>query len=331
MIGSMWKERLHRCDRITRREMLGLSLRLSLCGIVAGMPGLALSQDDGPRIPRNPLGSLKIPVSMVGLSGWKIGEVHQEATALAVIARALQLGINYFDTAASYGTSNEGENRLGAALEKKRKEVVICTKTFHRDSVRSEEALEASLKRLRTDYVDVWMFQEVSQEGELDVLMGSGGALEVARKALEDGRVKMIGASSHSSPVVLNRIMELIPEVSILQFPVNCLDPNWRSFIRTVLPNAKERGVSVIGTKPFALGMINRLTNVGDREALRYALSQNPTSLLLGPDDPERLEQLLDEVRDFRPMSGEDQAALLERTRPYSGPGFETYKAWAEY
>lgn len=198
------------------------------------------------------LGKTGLLVSRVGFGGIPIQRLD-DAEAVRVIQRALDLGVTFIDTANGYTTS---EGRIGQAMAgRRREEVVIATKTGARDKAHAREHLELSLKRLQTEYVDLWQFHGVSTMEALEQVLGPGGAMEAAQEALQAGLIRHIGFSSHSLPVALHAV-PLGPFES-LQFPLNFVTDEAAD---ELLPLCRAHDVGFIAMKPFAGGMLDNAT-----------------------------------------------------------------------
>ena len=192
------------------------------------------------------LGKTGLMVSRVGIGGIPLTRPPLDE-ALRLINRALDLGVNFIDTAIGYSTSEE---RIGQAIEGRREEVILATKTWAADKNRALEHLETSLKRLRTDYLDIWQFHGLSQRGYGEI-MRPGGSWEAAQEAMDDSRVGHIGFSSHSLRDAL-RLVET-GRFETVQFPFNFISDEAAS---ELIPLAEKHDVGFIAMKPFAGGMI---------------------------------------------------------------------------
>jgi hypothetical protein len=193
------------------------------------------------------LGKTDLMVSRVGMGGIPITRPPLDE-AIEIINHALDLGVNFIDTAIGYSTSEE---RIGEAIEDRRQDVILTTKAGGNTKELAEEQLETSLKRLRTDYLDLWQFHGINSYEKYDEIMAPGGAYDAALEALEDGRVRHIGFSSHNLRVALDLVAT--GHFETVQFPFNFIS---RESGDNLIPLAKKHDVGFIGMKPFAGGMI---------------------------------------------------------------------------
>lgn len=193
------------------------------------------------------LGRTGLEVSRIGFGGIPIQRLSGDE-AVRVVRRCLDLGVTFLDTANGYTTSEE---RIGRAIAGRREEVVIATKTGARDRATAEEHLALSLKRLNTDYIDLWQFHSVSTFEAYEQVLGPGGAMEAAQAALQAGKIRHIGFSSHSMDVAL----KLVPSghFETIQFPFNFVT---HEPAQALLPLAREHDVGFIAMKPLAGGLL---------------------------------------------------------------------------
>jgi predicted aldo/keto reductase-like oxidoreductase len=183
----------------------------------------------------------------VGLGGIPIQRLSEDE-AVKVVQRCLDLGITFLDTANGYTTSEE---RIGKAILGRREQVVIATKTGARDRAIAQEHLELSLERLRTDYIDLWQFHNVSTFEVYEQVLGPDGAMEAAQDALRAGKIRHIGVSCHSMDVALKAVPS--GRFETLQFPFNFVthEPS-----RELVPLAQAHDVGFIAMKPMAGGLL---------------------------------------------------------------------------
>jgi uncharacterized protein len=194
------------------------------------------------------LGKTGLEVSRVGFGGIPIQRLT-ENEAVKVVQRCLDLGVTFIDTANGYTTSEE---RIGKAIAGRREQVIIATKSGGKDKQTALEHLELSLQRLNTDYLDLWQFHGVSTFEAYEQILGPGGAMEAAREALEAGKVRHIGITSHSIDVALKAVPSGLFET--VQFPFNVITKEPSD---ELVPLAKEHDVGFIAMKPFAGGMLD--------------------------------------------------------------------------
>ncbi len=265
-------------------------------------------------IPTRPLGTTGEQVSILCLGGWHIG-VPERDEAIRIVHRAVDSGITFLDNAWEYN-DNESERRMGDALAQggyRQKSFLMTKNCAHdRKASTSMTILEESLGRLKTDYLDLWQIHEVVWADDPDRIFAPGGAAEAMLKAKEQGKVRYIGFTGHKSPAIFRRMFDLAPDFpwDTIQCPVNFADWHYNSFQKEILPVAAEKGIGVIGMKSLAAGALATETPIDPKEAIRYALSQNISSLCVGIDSMAILDQALSIGEHFTPMSEQDQNRL---------------------
>jgi aryl-alcohol dehydrogenase-like predicted oxidoreductase len=226
-------------------------------------------------VPKKPLGKTGVQVSAIGVGGFHLGSAKDQAEANQIVAQAIEAGINFFDNAWDYH-EGESEERLGTALQGKRDKVVLMTKvcTHGRDKKVAMRMLEESLRRLRTDHLDVWQIHEVIYENDPDLIFAANGAAEALVDAKKQGKVRFIGFTGHKDPEIHLRMLSHDFPFDTVQMPLNCFDATFRSFEEQVLPEAAKRGIAVLGMKSMGgSGELVKYGGVTAAEALRYAMS----------------------------------------------------------
>jgi aryl-alcohol dehydrogenase-like predicted oxidoreductase len=295
-----------------------------------------MSTHDNHGIATRPLGTTGVDVSMLCLGGFHIG-VPPEDEGIRIIQTAIDNGITFMDNAWEYN-DNESERRMGKALAQDgyRDKVFLMTKNCAHDRTydNSLVKLEESLRRLQTDYLDLWQIHEVVWPDDPDRIFAPGGAAEAMLKAKEEGKVRFIGFTGHKSPAIFRRMLSQGFPWDTVQMPVSVQDANFNSFQREVLPLAREQGVGVIGMKSLAAGHLfdDPAVEITAEEAIRYALSQPIASLCVGVDSMKVLEQDLRVAREFVPMTKEEQDAAIDKVFHHCWAGqHEPFKTSFDY
>jgi predicted aldo/keto reductase-like oxidoreductase len=252
--------------------------------------------------------------------------VPPEADGIRLIHAAIDNGITFMDNAWEYN-DGESERRMGKALAQDgyREKVFLMSKNCAHDrtAANSMVKLEESLRRLQTDYLDLWQIHEVTWSDDPERIFAPGGAAEAMVKAKEEGKVRFIGFTGHKSPAIFRRMLAQGFPWDTLQMPVSVLDANFNSFQREILPIAQAQGIGVIGMKSLAAGHFFSLPDgtLSPEEARRYALSQPIASLCVGIDSMDVLEQDLRVARNFVPMTAEEQTAAIDAVYHHAWAG----------
>jgi len=258
-------------------------------------------------LPTRPLGRTGIDITVFSLGGVKYNQLH-DAEAAAVVGRAIDLGVNYIDTAHGY---KDSERKIGLVTADRRDEVFLATKTPQRSRDGAMRAVEESLKRLRTDRVDVVQIHDLYTEQQLAEITGPNGALKAFEALRDAGAVRFIGVTGHRRPEVLTQAMREYPFDTLL-VSVGPMQRTVRPFYHTVMPVARQRGVGVIGMKVVAAGLLREHAEA----SLRFvATLPGVASALVGVDSVEQLERNVAVVRDLQPLSDAERDALLTAAR----------------
>jgi aryl-alcohol dehydrogenase-like predicted oxidoreductase len=265
-------------------------------------------------------GARVLPVSLGGEGILRTTGRAREA--VPVIVEALRLGVRYCDTAPAYQQSQDyyGEafRSVGPAA---RKAIFLASKTHERTRDRALRLLDDSLRRLGTDWLDLWQMHDLRQMRELDVLCGAGGALEAARQAQADGRIRFIGLTGHHDPDVLVEAMRRFPFDSVL-VALNPADPRHRPFTPTVVAEARRQGIGVVGMKVMAAGPL--LAEAGASELIRYAASLADT-VIVGCSTLAEVRENLAVASGFEPMGEVERRTLEARIAPRAAD-YDTFK-----
>ena len=262
-------------------------------------------------IPVRELGRTGLTVSIVGFGGGHcVRPDIDEKKTVRLIQEAVDAGVTFMDNAWEYA-GGESERRMGIALEGRRDRVVLMTKVCGRDRKTAQQQLEDSLRRLRTDVIDVWQFHEVNYDNDAEWIFRADGAIEAAVAARDAGKVRFIGFTGHKSPHILARMLAQDFEWDTCQMPVNIPDAHYRSFQKETLPVLSERGIGVIGMKSLGgRGQIVSELGLTAGQCRGYALSLPISTLVCGIQSDADLHQDLAIARDFEPFSAAQMQAL---------------------
>jgi aryl-alcohol dehydrogenase-like predicted oxidoreductase len=249
-----------------------------------------------------------------------------EDEAVAILNRAIDGGIQYFDTAWVY-SKGQSEERVGLVAKERRSEMWIATKAWDRTRDGARRQLEESLTRLQTDHVNEWRMHNVKSFEDLEACFAKDGVLEAMLKAKEEGLIQHISISGHTDPQIQVEALRRYEFSSVL-VAVSALDHFIHSFAEEFLPVANARGVATIGMKIFAFG---KLAHV-DRKALRYALGLPVSTVIVGCSKMEELERDLEVAQSFEPFSGAERLEFFREIMPLVVPKSLPWKAdnWGE-
>ena len=277
-------------------------------------------------IPRRPLGSTGVMVSLLAVGGHAIGKPADPKTGIRIIRTAIDNGVNFLDNAWEYH-NGRSEEIMGEALQDGyRDKVILMTKNHGRDYDTYRKQLDESLLRLQTDYIDVLQFHEIIHEEEPNRIF-SEGAIDAAVEARKEGKIRFIGFTGHKYPRLFKEMLEKNFSWDTVQMPVNVLDYHYRSFTKQIMPILVERKIGVIGMKSLTGGGILRTESLRPEECIRYSMSQPIATLVSGMDSMEVLKKNLMIASNFSPMTEKEKNALLFRSKRYSkNAEYEWYK-----
>ena len=275
------------------------------------------------QIPKRRLGRTDLEVTLIGLGGADSTR-HGEAQAIRIIHRALDLGINFYDNSWDYW-QGQAEEYMGKALVGRREEIFLMTKVEGRLASPALQMLEQSLRRLKTDYLDIWQFHDVRKQGEVELIFDSDGAIKAAEQARKEGKVRFIGLTGHHDPQVLLDAIRRY-QFDTVQMPLNLVDPHYLSFEKEVLPELVRQDVGIIAMKTLAGGTIVSKEVATVDEALCYAWSLPVGTVVSGCQSVKDLEHNVAIAQTFKPLSKVEKQKLLARTYEFRGTEVEAYK-----
>lgn len=329
---------------LTRRVFLGAAFVAAACN-KSGPSRDAPKEGDIPlpppaaaaaTMPVRPLGKTGVNVSIVGLGGAHIGKQKDEAESIRIIRAAVDRGINFLDNCWDY---NEGksEERMGKALlDGYRQKVTLMTKLDGRTKEPATQQLEQSLRRLRTDVIDLVQIHEVIRMEDPAACFREGGCVEALVAARKAGKIRFIGFTGHKDPGIHLAMLKAADDhgfaFDTVQMPLNVMDAHFNSFEKNVLPVALQKGMGVLGMKSIGSGIILESKTVTAVECLHYAMNLRTSCVITGCDSMGVLDQAIDAALRFQPLSPAVVAALLARTREAAAEGkFEKFKTTQKF
>ena len=301
--------------------------------------------------PYNPRTKDAMPTRNLGRTGYQVGifslggQAKLERSFAAdesveIVNRAIDLGVNYIDSAARYGKDADwdsspgtSERNIGQVMKHRRSEIFLASKTHERGYDGSMRLLETTLKNLQTDHLDLWQLHNVKRQDELDKIFAKDGAIKALEKARSEGMVRHLGITGHYEPLILVQALERYDFDTILMV-VSAADPNYLSFKDHLLPVALAKGVGIIGMKLAARGrLISDWTpppleeqreglktplrgTITMKESLEYSSTLPVSTCIVGVDDVEQLEKNVQWAAEFVPLSPEKMTELERRTLP---------------
>ncbi len=304
--------------KLTRRDFV----KVGASGAAALALGCksALGAGSGSRAPmaERALGRTGYSVRLFSLGGQATLErpgTHDES--VAIINRAIDLGVNYIDTAAAYGRGIS-QTYIGEVMASRRDEVFLATKTHDRTRDGSLRLLEESLRMLQTDHLDLWQLHNVTRQDQLDTIFGNNGAIHALQQARDEGIVRFLGITGHFDPAVLISGITTFDFDTILM-ALNPADPHFLPFADELLPLAVEKQMGIIAMKIPARSRMFREGGITTmKDALSYVLTYPVSTTIVGCDDVAQLEQNVSIAADFQPLSAEEMARIEGLTASYA-------------
>ena len=270
------------------------------------------------------LGKTDLDVSIVGFGAIKLPKVDQDE-ATAALNRALDLGVNFVDTARAY---RDSEEKIGIALESRREEYYLATKTVQREAEEARAELETSLRNLRTDHVDLWQLHSVSTWEQWEQINAPGGAVEVGAAALAEGKIRHFGITIHRDWRVMRAAIEsgLFETIMVAYSPLDS-----EGVHEEILPLAQQKDLGVIIMKALSGGQLAlpaeaKVAGLGGADAvvagsLRFVLGNPAVSVVIpGITCVREIEEDAALAEDFSALSTDE---LQELRRLIGGLGQE--------
>ena len=317
-------------EKITRRDFIkttGSAVAVASLG-AQGIENIAFGNQDeeksGHIMEKRELGKTGEKLSIIGFGGIIVCGTEQ-SEANVIVREAIDEGINYFDVAPSY-CNGEAEERLGGALEDVRQNVFLACKTEKRSKEDAITALDLSLRRLKTDYFDLYQLHAMTTKEDLETAMGPGGAIEAFIEAKEKGKIRYIGFSAHSAEIALE-LMDRFPFDSIL-FPINWACYFNGNFGPQVVQKAKEKEMGRLALKAMAKSpwkeneerdypkcWYKPVTDPEESDlAVRFTLSE-PITAAVTPGDVKLYKRAVEIVSNgFKPLTEDERISLKQRS-----------------
>jgi len=287
-------------------------------------------------VPRRPLGRTGVEVSCIGLGGYHLGNPSDPDETTRLIRSAIDRGITFLDNCWDYH-GGESERRMGNALQDGyRQRAFLMSKIDGRTQAAAAKQIDESLRRLRTDHVDLMQLHEVIRLDDPERIFASGGAWEAMEAARKAGKIRFVGFTGHKSPDIHLHMLEVARAHGVrfdaVQMPINPLDWSFQSFQQKVVPVLVKDGIGVLGMKPLGDGHVLKSGTVTALECLHYALSVPTSVVITGCERMKILDQAILAASTFQPLSPEALSDLRTRTAKAAAEGrYEPFKVTHQY
>ena len=274
-------------------------------------------------IPKREFGKTGEMLTVIGPGGARFRMISWEE-ATAIVRRCYDLGINYYDNSHNYW-EGRSEEVYGAVLSPFRKDVFITTKCDARTREGAEAELDAGLKSMKTDYVDLWQLHKVGHhEDDLETIFALGGAMEALVAAKKAGKCRFIGFTVHGDPNTVIKLLQLYNDWDATLLPLNPADPEYMSFEKIALPAVVERGLGIQVMK--SLGNGNLLNTLTVSDCINYALSLPTHCIALGFTSVDQVEDDVRFAQQYEMLSSKEMEQLRVRAAKVAGPALEDWK-----
>jgi len=273
-------------------------------------------------------------VSALALGGYHIGSVKSVRESIRIMHAAIDAGLTFFDNAWEYN-EHESEVRMGRAIADRRERVFLMTKvcTHGRDGKVAMRQLDESLRRLKTDYLDLWQVHECVYYNDPDRHFARGGVIEALDRAKKAGKARFVGFTGHKDPEIHLRMLSFGYPFDACQLPLNAFDASFRSFEQRVLPELGRQQIAALGMKSLGgSGEMVKKKAISAADALRYAMSLPVATTVSGIDSMKVLKQNLAIADNFTPLTKAQMEQIRHRVAALAADGrFERYKTTAEH
>jgi len=273
-------------------------------------------------------------VSALALGGYHIGSVKSVRESIRIMHAAIDAGLTFFDNAWEYN-EHESEVRMGRAIADRRERVFLMTKvcTHGRDGKVAMRQLDESLRRLKTDYLDLWQVHECVYYNDPDRHFARGGVIEALDRAKKAGKARFVGFTGHKDPEIHLRMLSFGYPFDACQLPLNAFDASFRSFEQRVLPELRRQQIAALGMKCLGgSGEMVKKKAISAADALRYAMSLPVATTVSGIDSMKVLKQNLAIADNFTPLTKAQMEQIRHRVAALAADGrFERYKTTAEH
>ena len=286
----------------------GLALAPQIQGSVSGY--------DAKGLPTTKLGKTGVTIPRLILGAGSRFMAIEENKGLEILEYALANGLYYWDTANTYTRQDQfSEIRLGKILKSRRKEVFLATKVSERSADKAKQAIEDSLKRLQTDYVDLYQIHNIITEEEVRQFGAKEGVLPVLKKYQEEGVIKHIGFTGHTSANAMKLAAELY-DFDTMLIALNHQEKGKQPFEEHPVPYAASKGMGVLAMK--LVRPRETVQGLDPKELIRYALTlKNITAAVIGIDSMDVLRTNIALLKTFEPLSPERMNELHGKLQPF--------------
>lgn len=313
----------------TRREFIKTTGAATAGIVLTPIVANSSSAYDSKGLPTTILGKtgVRIPIMVMGLGSRFMGA--DEDKGLEILETALNRGLYYWDTAADYKNDTQfSEERIGKILKNVRNQVFLSTKVGQRNGEDAKRTVETSLKRLQTDYIDLYQIHSITNEEEVRKFGDKDGVLPVLKKYQEEGVIRHIGFTGHTSASAMKLAAEMY-DFDTMLIALNHQQKGKEPFEENPVPFAAGKGMGVLAMK--VIRPRETVKGLSPDDLIKYALSlKGVTAAVVGTDSIEVLQKNIATIRSFKPLGDERMKELRgaldpfykSKTLPWMQPGY---------
>jgi predicted aldo/keto reductase-like oxidoreductase len=304
--------------KLTRREFVQTTAAASAAVAITPLAGCSSSPFDPKGLPTSILGNTGVRVPRLGFGcGSRWMSIEDDDKAIEVLEYAFNNGLYYWDTAADYGNDNiSSEERVGMALKERRDQVFLVTKVAERDADEAKQTIERSLKRLQTDYINLLHVHSINSVEDAESLGDKGKVLEVMHDYRDQGIVRHIGFTGHTTAEGMKRAAELY-DFEVMMIALNHQVASGKErFEELPVPFAAEKGMGVVAMK--VVRPRETVAGLAVSDLIRYALTLDHFNLAnIGHSSLEVLKENLALLREFKPLDSQKMEELKIALEPF--------------
>ncbi len=273
------------------------------------------SEEESPLIPMRVMGNTGMAVSIFSLGGsFTISQASRRSEAVRIINRAIDLGVNYIDTARSY---RDSEANIGEALGRRRSQIYLASKSGSRSYDGVMRDIETSLQNLKTDYLDVYQLHGVHSDNDLESIFGNNGAIRAFEELKSNGVIRFTGITGHKNYPVMLKALDSY-DFDVLLMPLNPGEVHDDSFAINVLPVALQKKMGIVAMKVASYGRLFRSDGIRNMsESLGYVLNCPVNTAVIGISNIDELEENVKIAKTCKPLQSRELEELEERARPF--------------
>ncbi len=307
-------------EELSRRDFVKIGIA-GAAGLAVA-PGLADAAPSALALPTRPLGRTGHHPFIFSLGGQaSLEQADKHDVSIAIINRAIDLGVNYIDTAAAYGRPRDpmkqrweldgiSQTYVGEVMATRRKEVFLASKVDDRTKDGALRQLEQSLRLLHTDHLDLWQIHNVQTEESLETIFGTNGVVEAMVSARDQKMVRNLGITGHFDPAVLAKAIDRF-EFDTILMALNAADPHRLPFQSELLPLANKKKMGVIGMKIPARDRLFKDGAVTTmKDAMSYVLTLPVSTVIIGCKTVAQLEENVAIAKSFSPLPAAEMARI---------------------